>query len=54
MVTGLARFFAVMILLMAVDFFAELVVFEWLESNGTMKNDWSLCCGGECDARHTA
>lgn len=39
MVTGLPHFFAGMILLLAVDAFAELVVFEWLEWNGTMNND---------------
>jgi len=26
--------------LLAVDLFAELYVFEWLEWNGTDKNDW--------------
>ena len=27
-------------LLLAIDFFAEAVVFEWLQWNGTTKNDW--------------
>ena len=26
--------------LLAIDIFAEAVVFEWLEWNGTAKNDW--------------
>ena len=26
--------------LLALDFFAEAVVFEWLQWNGTTKNDW--------------
>ena len=38
-----AEFFRLLvglILLFALDLFAELVVFEWLEWNGTTKNDW--------------
>ena len=27
-------------LLLAIDLFAEAVVFEWLQWNGTTKNDW--------------
>ena len=27
-------------LLLAIDFFVEAVVFEWLQWNGTTKNDW--------------
>ena len=37
-----------MILLLAVDVFTELVMFESLEWNGTTKIDWFLCCGGGC------
>ena len=29
-----------LLILFAIDLFAELVVFEWLEWNGTTKNDW--------------
>tara|TARA_Y100001958_G_scaffold151071_1_gene135597 strand:+ start:468 stop:674 length:207 start_codon:yes stop_codon:yes gene_type:complete len=36
----LARFFAGAVLLLAIDVLAELVIFEWLEWNGTTKNDW--------------
>ena len=38
-----AEFFRLLvglILLFALDLFAELVVFEWLDWNGTTKNDW--------------
>ena len=27
-------------MLLAIDVLAELVIFEWLEWNGTTKNDW--------------
>ena len=27
-------------LLLAIDLFAEAIVFEWLQWNGTTKNDW--------------
>ena len=29
-----------MALLLAIDLFAEAIVFEWLQWNGTTKNDW--------------
>jgi hypothetical protein len=29
-----------LVLLLAIDLFAEAVVFEWLQWNGTTKNDW--------------
>jgi len=34
------RFIAGLAGLLAVDLFAEFYVFEWLEWNGTDKNDW--------------
>ena len=56
LITGLATFFVssnksktlklitnwllVFIGLIALDFFAEALVFEWLDWNGTNKNDW--------------
>ena len=46
--TELAGFFAEVIMLLAVDVFTELVMFERLEWNGTTKIDWFLRCGGSC------
>ncbi len=34
------RWIGGLLALLAVDLFAELYVFEWLEWNGTDKNDW--------------
>jgi hypothetical protein len=34
------RWICGLLVLLAVDLFAELYVFEWLEWNGTDKNDW--------------
>ena len=33
-------------LLLSFDLFVEAFVFEWLEWNGTNKNDWFLLYGG--------
>lgn len=40
MVAEFIRLLVGLILLFAIDLFAELVVFEWLDWNGTTKNDW--------------
>ncbi|MDA0651023.1 MAG: hypothetical protein O2876_08495 [Proteobacteria bacterium] len=34
------RWLVGLVLLLALDLFAEAVVFEWLQWNGTTKNDW--------------
>jgi len=34
------RWICGLLVLLAVDLFAELYVFEWLQWNGTDKNDW--------------
>ena len=40
MLKALTHWLLGLLILFAIDLFAELVVFEWLEWNGTTKNDW--------------
>ena len=39
-ITELLRWCLGAALLLIIDMFAEAVVFEWLQWNGTTKNDW--------------